>query len=70
MEAQLPMHVSNGPWPVPAYIDPGAGSMMLQVLLGGSAAVLVVLKLTWRRLLAFVGLLRPASSARQETLRR
>jgi hypothetical protein len=41
--------------------------MMLQVLLGGSAAVLVVLKLTWRRLLAFVGLLPRASSAGQET---
>jgi hypothetical protein len=44
-----------------AYLDPGAGSMMLQVLLGGSAALLVVLKLTWRRLLGLVGLARPTS---------
>jgi hypothetical protein len=34
-----------------AYLDPGAGSMLLQVLLGGSAAVLVILKLSWRRVL-------------------
>jgi len=44
-----------------AYLDPGAGSMMLQVLLGGTAAALVVVKLTWRRLVAFVGLGRFAS---------
>jgi hypothetical protein len=43
-----------------AYLDPGAGSMMLQVLLGGSAAVLVLLKLTWRRLLSLVGFKRPS----------
>jgi hypothetical protein len=43
-----------------AYLDPGAGSMMLQVLLGGSAAVLVLLKLTWRRLLSLVGFRRPS----------
>jgi hypothetical protein len=40
-----------------AYLDPGAGSIMLQVLLGGTAAFLVVLKLAWRRL---VGLLNRA----------
>jgi hypothetical protein len=53
--------------PIPAYIDPGAGSMMLQVLLGGSAAVLVLLKLTWRRLLGYFGLFHPNSSAAHET---
>jgi hypothetical protein len=54
--------------PVPnlAYLDPGAGSMMLQVLLGGSAALLVVLKLTWRRLAAFVGIRRPADATHHE----
>jgi hypothetical protein len=52
-----------------AYLDPGAGSMMLQVLLGGSAAVFVILKLTWRRLLASVGLTRFSSSAIQEPIR-
>jgi hypothetical protein len=35
----------------PAYIDPGSGSMLLQILLGGVAAAGVTAKLTWRRLL-------------------
>jgi hypothetical protein len=37
--------------PTPAYIDPGSGSMLLQILLGGVAAVGVTAKLTWRRML-------------------
>lgn len=57
------MSFSDPICPVLAYLDPGAGSMMLQVLLGGTAAVLVILKLTWRRLLALVGLARSASNA-------
>ncbi|HBK80257.1 MAG TPA: hypothetical protein DDZ83_11425 [Nitrospinae bacterium] len=40
-------------WAIPttahAYIDPGAGSLILQVLLGGIAGVLVLLKTYWRR---------------------
>jgi hypothetical protein len=37
-----------------AYIDPGAGSMILQLILGGFVAgLLVVGKLYYRRLLAF-----------------
>jgi hypothetical protein len=61
-----PMSLTDSIYPVLAYLDPGAGSMMLQVLLGGSAAVLVILKLTWRRLLAFVGLARSASNIARE----
>jgi hypothetical protein len=38
-----------------AYIDPGAGSMIVQMLLGGVAGLLVVGKLYYRRLLAFFG---------------
>jgi hypothetical protein len=37
--------------PSPAYIDPGSGSMLLQIILGGVAAAGVTAKLTWRRLL-------------------
>jgi hypothetical protein len=37
-----------------AYIDPGAGSMLLQVLLGGFAGIFVVGRLFWRSILAFV----------------
>ena len=34
-----------------AYLDPGSGSMLLQAIVGGAAAVGVVGKLYWRRLL-------------------
>jgi hypothetical protein len=33
-----------------AYIDPSAGSVLLQLLLGGAAGVLVALRLYWNRL--------------------
>jgi hypothetical protein len=36
-----------------AYIDPGTGSMLLQVIVGGVAAAAVGLKLFWSRLLGF-----------------
>jgi hypothetical protein len=35
----------------PGYIDPGSGSMLLQIILGGVAAVGVTAKLTWRKFL-------------------
>ena len=38
-----------------AYLDPGTGSMLLQVILGGVAAVAVALKLFWYRIIAFLG---------------
>ena len=38
-----------------AYLDPGTGSMLLQVILGGIAAVVVALKLFWYRIIAFLG---------------
>lgn len=47
-----------------AYLDPGTGSMVLQLLLGGIAGVVVILKLYWSR---FVGLFR--GSAREESER-
>ncbi|MGP0591327.1 hypothetical protein ACTRXD_02145 [Nitrospira sp. T9] len=45
-----------------AYLDPGTGSMVLQLLLGGIAGAVVILKLYWRR---FVGLFR--GNAREES---
>ena len=39
-----------------AYLDPGTGSMMLQVILGGIAAVGVVIKLYWHKLIAAFGM--------------
>ena len=38
-----------------AYLDPGTGSMLLQVILGGVAAVAVALKLFWYRIIALLG---------------
>ncbi len=35
--------------PVDAYLDPGGGSMLLQILLGGFAAIGVVGRLYWHR---------------------
>jgi hypothetical protein len=37
-----------------AYLDPGSASMILQMLVGGLAAVAVSLKLFWRRILKFL----------------
>ncbi|NLT05111.1 MAG: hypothetical protein GXY03_02255 [Solirubrobacterales bacterium] len=34
-----------------AYLDPGSGSMILQIIAGGLAAVAVTAKLYWNRLL-------------------
>ena len=42
--------------PAYAYLDPGTGSMLLQVILGGVAAVAVALKLFWYKIRAAIGL--------------
>ena len=39
-----------------AYLDPGTGSMLLQVILGGVAAVGVAIKLYWHKLRVAFGL--------------
>ena len=39
-----------------AYLDPGSGSLLLQLLAGGVAAVGVAGKFYWRRFLRAVGL--------------
>jgi hypothetical protein len=44
--------------PAAAYLDPGSGSMLLQVLLGGVAGVAVILKLYWGRVLSLFGIRR------------
>ena len=41
-----------------AYLDPGTGSMLLQVILGGIAAVGVAVKLYWHKLRAAFGMAR------------
>ena len=47
--------------PAYAYLDPGTGSMILQVLLGGAAGVAFAGRLYWRRFLVMIGA-RPESA--------
>jgi hypothetical protein len=44
------------PSPAQAYLDPGSGSMLLQLLLGGVAGLTVLLKLFWHRVREVLGL--------------
>jgi hypothetical protein len=39
-----------------SYLDPGSGSLLLQALVGGVAAVAVAGKFYWRRFLGFLGI--------------
>ncbi len=41
--------------PALAYLDPGTGSMILQVLLGGAAGLALAGKLYWHRFLTAIG---------------
>ncbi len=43
------------PFPARAYLDPGTGSVLLQILLTGVAGLAVMLKLYWRKLKALFG---------------
>ena len=38
-----------------AYVDPGSGSMLLQLLLGGVAGVAVAVRMYWHRVRSFFG---------------
>ena len=53
-----------------AYLDPGTGSMILQVLLGGVAGLLLAGKLYWHRVLTILGIRRdeeaPTSTAHRD----
>ena len=50
--------------PVEAYLDPGSGSMLVQLLLGGVAGAAVIMKLGWER---FKDMFRSSSSKEHET---
>ncbi|MGI5844089.1 MAG: hypothetical protein ACOX9B_07940 [Candidatus Xenobium sp.] len=45
-----------GTCPAQAYLDPGTGGMMLQLLLAGIAGVGIWLKMNWKRLTLKLGL--------------
>jgi hypothetical protein len=55
--------VSPSAW---AYLDPGTGSMLLQVILGGIAAIGVALKLFWHKIRVALGLSRKAEPADEQ----
>ena len=46
------------------YLDPGSGSMILQAIAGGIAAVAVTGKFYWRRVLSFLGIRKSAEERR------
>ncbi len=54
--------------PAFAYLDPGTGSMILQLVLGGVAGFLVIGKLYWQRVKDFFGgkSSKPSSSSENE----
>ena len=39
-----------------AYIDPGSGSLVLQLLIGSVVGLFVAVKLYWKKIVAFVTL--------------
>ena len=41
-----------------AYMDPGSGSMLLQLVLGGVAGLVLIAKLYWQKFLALIGIRR------------
>jgi len=45
----------SGSLPAYAYLDPGTGSIMLQIIFGGVAGLLVAGKLFWGRVVDFFG---------------
>jgi hypothetical protein len=42
-----------------AYLDPGTGSMLVQLVVGGVAAAAVTAKFYWRRLLRLLRIRKP-----------
>ena len=46
-----------------AYLDPAAGSLLLQIILGGVAGLALVLKLFWHRILSLFGIRKPVDEA-------
>jgi hypothetical protein len=50
-----------------AYLDPGTGSMLLQVILGGIAAIGVALKLFWHKIRIALGMSKKADSGDEAT---
>jgi hypothetical protein len=43
--------ISDVTRPALAYVDPGSGSVILQLLFGGAAGVMMLVKLSWKHLI-------------------
>lgn len=50
-----------------AYLDPGSGSVLLQALLGGAAALAISGKLWWGRLLSLLRIRKPPTESPAES---
>jgi hypothetical protein len=46
-----------------AYLDPGTGSIILQLLLGGMAGLALAVRLYWHRFLSLIGLRRQVAES-------
>ncbi len=53
--------------PAQAYIDPSSGSMILQGVIAGIAAILVTAKLWWHRLLVMLGIRKRSNRSAQDS---
>jgi hypothetical protein len=51
-----------------AYLDPGSGSLIVQIIIGGILAALVAIRLYWSRIVGFVTGKKPAPTDDQSTL--
>jgi hypothetical protein len=49
-----------------AYLDPGSGSMLVQLLVGGVAAAAVAVKLYWYKILRFLRIRKDEPELEQE----
>ncbi|MEE8295649.1 MAG: hypothetical protein V3R64_08050 [Sphingomonadales bacterium] len=52
--------------PAYAYLDPGTGAMILQIVLGGIAGALMVGKLYWHKIKVKLGLHKPEPEVETE----
>jgi len=43
-------------WRTHGYMDPGSGSLLVQILLGGAAGLAVMVRLMWHRIGSVLGI--------------
>jgi hypothetical protein len=53
--------------PAYAYLDPGTGAILLQILFGGAAGALIIFKLYWNNLKKYLGFKSSEQSAEATT---